>query len=784
MDIKYLSNLKLGSIELERAKKLISENSLLLFENLIETYGLLVGLLDTDSYSDHWKVAKSGNNQVTVEAGKAVLYNNYPRQIVNSSQLTLDIPTADGTYKLLLSYSESNFENGTVSVENGNATVTGTDTEFTKIFGVNRRIIINDTAFQVLSVQSDTELTLATTYSGTTESGANFKVGGWFTSYPVSVADNLIYVYDSFEITAKTTAKLDTEYWLAEIVVSGGVITTVTDKRDQNIFKMFLNTPTVLGTPASTFKVGDSYVELESDLPEDVINLRITDVYGRKDLVDSTMSTKVTRVRRNQDELNVLVKWGYDNIVGVGGVSQFTVQTQDLTFSNNELIGYFLYIPQVSKNLKITGNTGNVLDVEEIGGNSVDLSGVNVLGSNPAWIHNNADKYQVIAIPYQSDAQQIGDRVESEIILQQSPTIQQALLRLITGAKYLIKVRAIKGKLATNYSEMPAGSYTKYSVTQNYSKPYIAKHPQISDTGSGVGAIATRNGFRVTISGWEEAEQYEVCYTTDNSGADFNNSAHTKIVTVQKQLDINTTVSADYNVKVRPLISGQEVGTPISKSVTSGSNGQAPEDRIVATIPINHITYSGSAVYNSGVPNIITVSSLKTPANSANSLDVLPESVVGKIITLNSQDYVISGKNSSTTFEIQPLGNGTLPSSGTYAFSIGTSERGRRFYISTLKQDHRLTRAEFDCDFIKGGNTTIRIYQLLQDGESDNIIVNANDSQFSIPCDHKVLSSNGARTLIVDGYDVAELLNNNSIVGRLVVYGVPSTLENINASAV
>lgn len=516
------------------------------------------------------------------------------------------------------------------------------------------------------------------------------------------------------------------------------------------------------------------------------INFRITDVSSvmSNDMIDATMVSKLSKGRMVDDRLKVTLKWGYDNIEGTGSGNTFTVSNSGLSFSNDALVGYWFWIKSLSKNLKIYQNVGNVLYLVDEEGVEPNLDGLVSDSVNPCWIHNNADKYQLVAIPKKDSQYYVDDRVESEATLQQSPTIMSGTLLLSPGINYVIKGRATKGSVFSNYVELQSGSYEKYGVTQNYGNPFLAKHPSIDSAEASIGVVATRNGFRVTISGWSDAEYFEVCYTTSNSGADFNNPSHTKLIVSQRQIDINTSVSAEYSVKVRPIISYQEVGTALAKTVVSGSNGQAPEDRIVATVPISHITYSGQCSYNSAVPNVISsVSSIQTPSQSGNSVSELPESVVGKIITINGDDFVITGKNSSTSFEIEPLSGSVLPVSGSYSFTIGTSERGRRFYLSTLKQDHKLTRAEFDCDFIKGGNSNIRIYQLGQEDSVDNgadtIVVNASDNQFPIPSDVKILSSYGARTLVVDGYDIADLLNNNSVVGRLVIYGIPSTLENI-----
>jgi hypothetical protein len=63
---------------------------------------------------------------------------------------------------------------GTIAVTNGLATVTGTGTNFLLAMSVNDIIIIAGTEYTVLSVSSDTSLTLTANFTGTTTSGLSY----------------------------------------------------------------------------------------------------------------------------------------------------------------------------------------------------------------------------------------------------------------------------------------------------------------------------------------------------------------------------------------------------------------------------------------------------------------------------------------------------------------------------------------------------------------------------------------------------------------------------------
>ena len=68
---------------------------------------------------------------------------------------------------------------GTVSISSGSATVTGTSTTFTTSFVVNDDIKIDGNFYKVLSIQSDTELTLDTNAdTASTQNGLAYFIGG------------------------------------------------------------------------------------------------------------------------------------------------------------------------------------------------------------------------------------------------------------------------------------------------------------------------------------------------------------------------------------------------------------------------------------------------------------------------------------------------------------------------------------------------------------------------------------------------------------------------------
>lgn len=236
--MKFISrtNLKHGSIEFNRLQELIRNEYWDIINRLTYTYGLII---NQTTGADVWKVTKTGDNAILINAGKGIVLDadGNPRTIeLTANYAIANVPVTDGTYKVLVKHAVNNYEDGTITLTNGSPTVAGSGTEFTKIFGVNRKLIVGTDEYTVQSVESDTSLTLTVNFPDTTTSGLQFKVGGWFTSEPALLADKLIYEHDGLEFVVKTGAQNSDEYWLAELTVSGGVITVVTDKRDQNYY--------------------------------------------------------------------------------------------------------------------------------------------------------------------------------------------------------------------------------------------------------------------------------------------------------------------------------------------------------------------------------------------------------------------------------------------------------------------------------------------------------------------------------------------------------------------
>lgn len=254
--IKFLSNLKIGSLELGRFQTLVNNNLRNFVEPLFSQVGLLLPKDFAGAMPNDWLVTAAGLQSIQVNTGKAVILDENGKldAVTLSSAVVVSTPVVDGTYKVLLRQFYTNIEQGTVSLANSSQTVIGTNTLFTQLFALNRRIIINSTAYIVTAVADDTHLTISTMYTGASIISANFAVGGWFSSYPVGIESNYIYQNYGLSIVISATQGAN-DLYLADVVISTGVISTITDKRSTNLCKIYSETTKLDSTNIRTRKI-------------------------------------------------------------------------------------------------------------------------------------------------------------------------------------------------------------------------------------------------------------------------------------------------------------------------------------------------------------------------------------------------------------------------------------------------------------------------------------------------------------------------------------------------
>lgn len=253
----FLPNLKVGNLELTKFQVMQESNIRDFFEPVIKSLGLIIQKDWAGAFTNEWKVGKVDNFTIQVNAGQAFVLDaeNKVVRIVLPSNYSIGMSTDDATYKVIARHFYSNFEQGTVSVTNGSDVVVGTNTEFTKVLAINRRIYLNGTPYVVLSIESDTQLTLATAYAGTNFTTLQYKVGGYFGAYPVNENENLIYQNDGLILIVTTGALQANDLYLADVIIQNGWVTTINDKRYLNIFETYNENPKINHQNTRTRKI-------------------------------------------------------------------------------------------------------------------------------------------------------------------------------------------------------------------------------------------------------------------------------------------------------------------------------------------------------------------------------------------------------------------------------------------------------------------------------------------------------------------------------------------------
>lgn len=547
------------------------------------------------------------------------------------------------------------------------------------------------------------------------------------------------------------------------------------------------------------------------------LNCRIDSIKSYTDIssIDSTMVGSMNRPIGNVSTGNayVLFKWGYSEILGYGeaATNYFYMETGGPTSpADSSLTGYFIYLPNTQENLKIVGNIGSKLLLENEDGTAWSAgAGFQLTGTNYAILNCGADRYEVYAIPYRDGNPMREHTVSKPVTYGESPVLQQALLALNSGTKYQYKIAAFKNN---KMSEIVVLNPT----------PSVLQFTNISNTGASVSVSSTANGFVVGILGWAEAEAFQIVYTADPAGASFTNSANESITTSSRTVNISCNRSTNYFIKVRPLIANQQVvsdadllsvyGDARGVSTVTGSGGVLPVRQTLFSAYIDFDTYTGTITYNTSkdaMVSQVTLTNLRRMIYGTESgidLDSLPSSVIGDILTIGGFSaahpaWKISSIKSNTggtvvvylTYSKSGAEAPVTPTNGT--FYIGMGAKGRIVYKSNLlPMDFRVTNIDIDCDVLKtkfGSDTkavnplTVRVYQEGNEAQADSLLVEYTDAAVSSGADATIRASKGPRNIIVDFYNPSDPDNTShkneaGFAGRITVYGTPASIEENN----
>jgi hypothetical protein len=427
---------------------------------------------------------------------------------------------------------------------------------------------------------------------------------------------------------------------LADVVTTSGLtVTGITDRRHENVFTINTDSfpPTVVRTDyanlqtlisdvtvSGVLKVNNAEVLTVGATPLTPIRFVIKDVLPTESIehLDNDMTPLLPLDMQKavaSTHVTTKLEWGHcdvtDDYVASGLIRIDTTTYPGMTnyVNTGEMIGMHAYSTRWSKDYYIYQSTWDGTN------NKLYISVRNIDGSGTTedlhggWIfHEGAEYYEVVAIPENTgvvDTRQIREWVinySTTDIIGNKVVRPQATIDIPIGQKYHIYVRSCNQFMKSAYRELQASTYTKETNplkytsagVVTYTSPFLAKLANLNVGTATAVATPTYAGFKLSINpgslatdGWSLATAYEVLYTSATGGVNTTTPNYQRVVTQHTDVEIATPGRYLYYIVVRPLVGGQIAGTVITTTVTSGGGGAAPNDGVIATIPVNFRTY-------------------------------------------------------------------------------------------------------------------------------------------------------------------------------------------------
>lgn len=531
----------------------------------------------------------------------------------------------------------------------------------------------------------------------------------------------------------------------------------------------------------------------------------------------------------NQTQLRVRFTWGYEGICGVGQNATNDFTLSGISFTDAALIGYHLWIPELSKDLKISSNVNNVLSLCEPDGSEYVFPRTVTITSNQdltAWIHVNANKYELRFTPW-SSAGYLDPGHASVVAVATStnyggPIGMTANVLLNTGTKYNVDIRALQGNGIGSWHSLSAGTYVhqfRRSQTSsgaiNYYSPLLVYHTNIPYGSLDVTHTVENliNGYRITLHPnlWKDAEEFEIVYSLQDAYASFAYTNNHRVRTGSRSFTINPRFVGTWYFRIRPLCGGGQVCTNEEIETTADSIriGFSYQDPIIDfgeksfrldtwegyIIPSGNGSWYPAQWTTPWLPYILSpVSGVyqgQATYQHPYASFVFPPGMDGKYMYLPA-------KNLGYEPEITVVGNGsairltnaqgiayTLPANSEQVyFRVGTTEKSRfltRYdFVKPVKIDRvklrvKLNTLSFDPGLNWGVPVTIRLWANGNDVEfgSDYILISGTSAWQDIDrtIDMEIRGDEYSTSLYVYAWDPEFTYNWSSLVGTIQIWG-------------
>jgi hypothetical protein len=664
---------------------------------------------------------------------------------------------------------------------------------------------------------------------------------------PVTASVLPIHINPLYELAPSgSAAKLATIAYNAQPMPSGSQIATLLNAYNSTLLKTaaqesalnnFLlgkdasgsNALRTAGIPITAADCDSTVVVRESGSVLVPKEIRIFDIQPVKS--DLAFTTELARFAYTAskgilgNKLRVLFKWNWDKLRITASGSTITVDgyaddkgTQhdtSPTWGANELVGFYIFVNTRGVSYEILSHsaTGGGVTVFTVDGTVGTINHGD--DDYRTWIHNNVERYgyQVTPVHPSTNTEVLERVIEGFNGISHSPIRMNCSMELDLGQKYRFKLQGIGvgGSLSTLIT-MPSGSYYHNSVAQSYDQPFACVPANV--TGSNVSMVLTSSdyGFRISISdlsnNWSEVTDIEVVYNPKASGAaSFTDANHVKLITSDRQIEISTNTSQLQSVAIRPLIMGYAVGDVLTGEVVSGGGGIAPQDEVLATIPVRHQAYLGTYLTGSGDFNARVQDSTLSTFGNGGTIDgaktVSAGQWVGDTIYFPDNDnkiFLIVNHRFDGSYHdlnVVPLAGSSdiVPDAGCDC-EIGTVRRGRRVHRSNaMMVSYTVTRMTIAADVVTGPNIPtdplkVRVYNTNNEAGFGSTTVLTSDSERTtdissveiLSGEHYIIDlydSSGDTSY--DGYSGNANANRTGIVGKITLYGRKKTVRSLSS---
>lgn len=422
------------------------------------------------------------------------------------------------------------------------------DSSYAANQGVFTVSAVTATAITVDSTYETLAGAVGTTSLATAENECYIRPSSYyFSGYPAGGSAAKEYLdFDSWEISLQTAGYVpsESEIVLATVTWSGSTITTIVDKRQNQLltFKPTLFRKTAPAAPRNLrFTWGTS-----TDAPTGRSLLRINDF--QVDPVHDYTPTPPW----------VKVEWGWRGTGQWVSATTFRITALDnsesYAFTSNELVTggkHFIYVGGVYYEIKANAS-GTVPSV------TIDITvegGIPSGSSTSFEITPAADWYEVELVPFDADNNEIRDLADSELVtVGSSPTRQSALIRKCSfGVRYGIRVRSAGGFMTETKSAWTAAGSINPAFTEDggYMIVYIIPAPPVMTQCT---FDSVDGGVEITWEPVPGGAAYFGSYTVNGQAASVEVAKITRDanVAVQRAFPLGPTASPGFRIDAPP----------------------------------------------------------------------------------------------------------------------------------------------------------------------------------------------------------------------------------------